>query len=103
VSPTPASAFAATFGELPSRPVDGTATCLRATGAPGEVVRWTKTGAQFLQAGPGGFTPAGDVPANGEPQDCPAVAAQPGGASRIVVEAFGLADYKTRSVTVRVR
>ena len=40
----PASAAAAPFGELPFRPVAGSATCLRATGVPGELVRWTRGG-----------------------------------------------------------
>ena len=49
----PAAASAAPFGELPFRPVSGTATCLRATGAPGELVRSTRNGAELLQAGAG--------------------------------------------------
>ena len=48
------SASAAPFGELPFRPVSGAATCLRATGAPGELVRAPATGAEVLRAGPAG-------------------------------------------------
>ena len=35
----PAGAAADPFGELPFQPVAGIATCLRATGAPGELAR----------------------------------------------------------------
>ena len=40
----PASAAAAPFGELPPLVVRSPARCLRATGAPGEVVRVSRAG-----------------------------------------------------------
>jgi hypothetical protein len=70
---TPASASAAPFGELPFRPVSGAATCLRATGAPAELVRWVAGGAEVLQAGPDGLVPVTTVPL-GKLRDCPAAA-----------------------------
>ncbi len=76
----PASAGAAPFDEPPLEPVTGAATCLRATGAPGELVRWTSTGASFLQAGAGGVTPGAEVGAGRPLTDCPVVASQPNGA-----------------------
>jgi hypothetical protein len=76
----PFSASAAPFGEPPYTPVPGNATCLRATGVPGELVRWSPTGARFVQAGASGFTAGAEVRAGGEIAACPAVAAQPGGA-----------------------
>ncbi len=69
----PASASAAPFGELPFRPVSGSATCLRATGAPGELVRWVASGAEVLQARPDGLVPVTTV-GLGKLRDCPAVA-----------------------------
>jgi hypothetical protein len=51
----------AAFGEVPFRPAGGVATCLRATGYPGEVVRSTNTGAQFLTATPNGLVPVAEV------------------------------------------
>src|SRR4051794_8020716 len=76
----PASASAARFGEPPFTALSSSATCLRATGLPGELVRWTGTGASFLQAGPTGLTPGAEVPAGGQLVDCPVVASQPNGA-----------------------
>jgi hypothetical protein len=75
----PAAASAASFGEVAFRPAGGTATCLRATGLPGEVVRSTAAGAQFLQAGPGGLTPVADIAGDGTAQACPQAAARPNG------------------------
>jgi hypothetical protein len=75
----PSIARAAPFGEVAFRPADGTATCLRATGLPGEVVRSTAAGAQFLRAGPGGLTPLADVASEGEAEACPQAAARPNG------------------------
>jgi hypothetical protein len=69
----PVTASAAPFGELPFRPVGGAATCLRATGAPGELVRWVAGGAEVLQARPDGLVPVATVPL-GKLRDCPAVA-----------------------------
>src|SRR3954467_2888585 len=78
----PSAASAAPFGELPFRAVSGSATCLRATGAPGELVRSTATGAQLLQAGPAGLTPVAQLPTTTDDSgDCPGVVARPGGAA----------------------
>jgi hypothetical protein len=73
----PATVSAAPFGELPFRPVSGAATCLRATGAPGELVRWVASGAELLQARPDGLVPVTTV-ALGELRGCPAVAGASG-------------------------
>jgi hypothetical protein len=45
-----APARADTFGELPFRQVAGVATCVRATGTPGELARWRKDGIELLRA-----------------------------------------------------
>src|SRR4051812_13987273 len=59
------TAFAASFGELPFQPVNGVATCLRATGAPGELVRQTAHAIQFETASPSGLTPGATLAAGG--------------------------------------
>ncbi len=76
----PASASAAPFGELPFRPVDSSAACLQATGAPGELMRWTRDGVEFLHARADGLTPAGTL-AVGTTNRCPTVAGHAGGAA----------------------
>jgi hypothetical protein len=53
---TPAAASAAPFGELSPLTVNNPARCVRATGAPGEVVRWAPGGADFMQATASGFS-----------------------------------------------
>ena len=53
----PGGAAAAPFGELPSGRSRGAATCLRATGAPGELVRQTKASVVLLRADASGLTP----------------------------------------------
>ena len=78
----PASASAAPFGELPLRPVSGSATCLRATGAPGELVRWTRDGVEVLAVGPAGPVPVATI-GLGRLRGCPAAASDPGGAAVI--------------------
>jgi hypothetical protein len=93
----PASASAAPFGELPFRPAGGTATCLRATGYPGEVVRSTKTGAEFLQATSAGLVPVAAV--NGPASRCPVVAARSNGAG---VVAFGASEETRSDVGIHV-
>jgi len=76
----PAAASAAPFGEPPFTPVSGEATCLRATGVPGELVRWTSTGARLEEANAAGFSAGAEVRAGGAPASCPAVASQANGA-----------------------
>ena len=75
-----APAQADPFGELPFRAVPGVATCLQATGVPGELVRWTDTGIELLRADAGGLTPVGSVRL-GDSVGCPEVAGQPNGAA----------------------
>src|SRR4051812_37958212 len=76
----PSAASAAPFGELPFRAVTGTATCLRATGAPGELVRRVARGAEFLQATPAGVAATGTLAGQSGESGCPQVAARPSGA-----------------------
>jgi hypothetical protein len=83
-----APARADSFGELPSRPVSGVATCLRVTGMPGELARWTKDGVELLRADAGGLTPVGSV-GLGRALTCPEVAAQPNGAAIVAVDVRG--------------
>ncbi len=80
-----APASAAPFGELPFTPVAGIATCVRATGAPGELVRWTPGGLELLQAGPAGLAHAGSLSFDGRTAGCPRAAAQPGGAGVVAM------------------
>ena len=84
----PASAAAAPFGELPFRPVSGAATCLQATGAPGELTRWVAGGAEVLQARPDGLVPVATV-ALGKVDDCPVAAADASGAGVLAAPAAG--------------
>jgi hypothetical protein len=96
----PATASAAPFGELGFRAAGGVATCLRATGLPGELVRSTATGAQFLQAGPAGLTPVADVRSDGNDAGaCPQAAARANG---VGVVAFALAGERSDQGFVRV-
>lgn len=86
----PAAASAAPFGELPFAATGATATCLRATGAPGELVRSSRTGARFLQAGAAGIADSVLVE-TGTPQgECPQVASRPNGAAVIAQSGSGL-------------
>ena len=64
----PAAASGAPFGELPFRAVGGAASCLRAGGVPGELVRWTRGGVEVATVG-GGVTPV----ALGDARECPVV------------------------------
>jgi hypothetical protein len=88
----PAAAEAAPFGELPTLAVKNPARCLRATGAPGEVVRWAPQGAEFLQATASGFGAPVHVPLGDRFGQCPLAAAQPSGAAVVIEETYdGLA------------
>ena len=69
---SPASAAAAPFGELPFRPVTGSATCLRATGAPGELMRWIRGGVEVCRRA--GRARAGRHGPARDGGGCPAVA-----------------------------
>src|SRR5690242_9337327 len=80
----PASASAAPFGAVPPVAVKHPARCLRATGAPGEVVRWAPGGADFLQATAPGFGAPVHVALGESFADCPIAMAQPSGAAVVV-------------------
>src|SRR4051794_6220163 len=81
----PAPAGAAPFGELPFRTVPTAAVCVQATGAPGELSRWTPGGITVMQARADGLRDAAFV-GLGQQRLCPAVAADAttGAASRWV-------------------
>src|SRR3954471_14682909 len=83
---TPAAAEAAPFGELSPLAVKHPARCLRATGAPGEVVRWAPGGADFVQATASGFGAPVHVALGDGFGDCPLAMAQPSGAAVVVEE-----------------
>ncbi len=74
----PASASAAPFAALPFVTIAGGTSCVRAAGAPGELVAWTPEGASFLRATASGLTrePAASL---GRPESCPAAATRPNG------------------------
>jgi hypothetical protein len=78
---TAAPAAADPFGELPFDAVGGVATCLRATGAPGELARWVPGGVELLRATAAGVRPEGVVRLGGRTPVCPVVAAQADGAA----------------------
>ncbi len=97
---SPTAASAAPFGELPFKAVSGAATCLRATGTPGELVRSTATGVQFLQAGASGLTTVADLPAETGSHSCPQAATRPGGAG---IVAFNASDPNNGDAVVQAR
>src|SRR3954447_12755256 len=66
----PAAAAAAPFGELPFRTVASAAVCVRPTGVPGELLRWTRGGVELMQARADGLVPTGTVRL-GTVSDCP--------------------------------
>src|SRR3954451_10457672 len=82
----PASASAAPFAELSPLTVKNPARCLRATGAPGEVVRWAPGGADFLPATAAGFGAPVHVALGDGFGGCPLAMAQPSGAAIVVEE-----------------
>jgi hypothetical protein len=84
----PATASAAPFAELPFVTIPGGTSCVRATGAPGELVAWTPEGASFLRATSSGLTrePAAAL---GEPDSCPTAATQPNGAGVVAASVSG--------------
>ena len=83
--------------------MSGAATCLRATGYPGEMVRSTPTGPQFLQAGPGGLVPVADIKSSTDRfAPCPEAAARPNGAGVVAFSAASL-DRSGSSVRAALR
>ena len=95
----PATASADPFGRLPFLPVASAATCLRSTGVPGELARWTPAGIELLLADAGGLTPTAEV-ALGSSRICPEIAGRPNGAA---VAAAVVKRGSTTSVRVAVR
>jgi hypothetical protein len=91
----PGTAFAAPFGELPFRPVDGAANCLRTTGLPGELSRWTARGVELSTASAGGIAPQAVVPL-GVLSECPVVVSDPNGFAVV-------AAATTRGVRIALR
>ena len=81
---TSAAAKAAPFGELPPVAVKNPARCLRATGAPGEVVRWAPEGAEFQQATASGFSAPVKIALGDSFLECPVATAQPTGAAVVI-------------------
>jgi hypothetical protein len=77
----PSTAAAAPFGELPFRAVSGAAYCVRATGMPGELVRWTSGGLELSTVPSGVFTPV----RLGKVRECPEVVSDPGGFAALAV------------------
>jgi hypothetical protein len=75
----PATASAASFAETPFHAIAAGASCLRATGAPGELAAWAPSGARGLHATTSGLADAGTIPL-GSVFACPQVVAQPNGA-----------------------
>jgi hypothetical protein len=94
----PAPAAAAPFGERPFRTVVGSAMCLRATGAPGELVWSTEASVRFLRAGESGVVHSGSFIVD-TLEGCPRVAVA-GGAGVLAYVAGGRAGP---SVVARVR
>jgi hypothetical protein len=92
---TPATAQAASFGELAPQPLQAPARCLQATGVPGELLSWAPDGAELFQATRAGFSPPAHVVLGEAPDACPLVATQPTGAGLIAQQpydgGFGLA------------
>ena len=84
----PPAASAAPFAELPFQSIPGGTTCLRPTGAPGELVAWAPGGARFMRAGAFGLSAATTVDL-GDPRTCPAAAAQPSGAAVVAAAGSG--------------
>src|SRR4051812_42492721 len=75
----PATTSAAPLAELPFQTVPDGVSCVRATGAPGELVAWAPEGARFARATPAGLT-ATTTAALGALTGCPEGAAQANGA-----------------------
>src|SRR3954447_17613946 len=92
----PAVAAAAPFRGLPFRTVPTAAVCVRATGVPGELIRWTRGGVELMQARADGLHDARTVRA-GTLNQCPAVAADATTGAAVV------AGTTPRGIAVAVR
>src|SRR3954468_22463859 len=97
----PATAAAAPFGELPFQPVKGGVSCLRATGAPGELVAWAPDGARFVHATATGVADAGGVGVGPGPRSGGAVAAAQAGAAGVL--ASGVVTSSAIELAVALR
>src|SRR3954462_12334558 len=75
----PSNAVAAPFGELPFRQLAQSATCLRATGAPGELVRRTDSAIELTRVGQARALVLSAAHSVG----CPRAASRPNGAAVI--------------------
>jgi hypothetical protein len=83
-------AAAAPFGELSPLYAGAAASCLKATGAPGELVRSSPTGVRFLAVTPAGIADAGGVTTGVAQGECPQAAARPSGAGIVAQAGAGL-------------
>src|SRR3954447_3570457 len=92
----PASASAATLGEVPPVDLAGDEYCMRATGVPGELAVPTAQGVRFVRATRDGLT-LGEEVRLGEDFRCGTVVARPSGAAVIAGEVPG------KGVVVAVR
>jgi len=88
-------ASAAPFAELPFRPVPGAAVCVRATGMPGELVRWTARGVELSIVRPEGSVASTTLDV-GPVRECPVLVSDPGGFAT-------LAAATTNGVRIAVR
>src|SRR4051812_32811760 len=79
-----AAAEAAPFGELTPLTVKHPARCLRATGTPGDVVRWAPDGAEIVQATASGFGAPVHIDLGERFGECPTAVAQPSGAALVM-------------------
>ena len=86
----PGTAAAAPFSELAPRAIHDDPACLRATGAPGELINHTRTGdpsqVRLSSVGPQGFTRSTTLPAKTLGR-CAAADAKPGGAGIVAITA----------------
>ncbi len=109
VALVPGTASAAPFGELPFRAVSGAATCLHATGAPGELVRSLTqrnrgdAGAQLLQASGTGLARVTDLRNEIYGSGCPQAVARPNGAGIVTVYSFSTPSPGTPVIRASLR
>ena len=78
----PASASAATLGQVPPLDLSGDEYCLRTTGTPGELAVETKTGMRLVQATKDGLVKGREIRV-GDDFSCQAVAGRANGAAVI--------------------
>ncbi|MDA0161425.1 hypothetical protein OM076_14200 [Solirubrobacter ginsenosidimutans] len=102
----PGTAAASPFGELPPRAIHDDPACLRATGAPGELVNLTSTGdpsqVRLSSFGPHGLTRSATLPAK-TLQRCVAADAKPDGAGIVALTAVEYAPGGQPSIDAILR